>query len=125
MRLLLDTHVLLWWLQDAPGLTGAAREAIARRDALVHVSAASVWEAAIKTSLGKLRVEGDLTETIPATGFLELPISARHAWLAGTLPRLHDDPFDRILVAQAKLEELTLVTHDPALRDYGISILAV
>jgi PIN domain nuclease of toxin-antitoxin system len=124
LRLLLDTHVLLWWLQDAPGISAATREAIAQRDALVHVSAASVWEAAIKVSLGKLRVERNLPETIPASGFIDLPIAARHAWLAGSLPPLHADPFDRILVAQAKLEELTLVTHDRALREYGIPILA-
>ncbi len=123
MRLLLDTRVLLWWLQDDSRLSTGARQAISDSAAIVHVSAASVWEAAIKVSLGKLRVAGDLAEAIPASGFIELPIAARHAWQAGVLPRLHDDPFDRILVAQAKLEELTIVTHDRALRKYGVSVL--
>lgn len=123
MRLLLDTHVLLWWLQDGSRLTAGAREAISDSASLVHVSAASVWEAAIKVSVGKLRVVGDLAEAIPASGFIELPIAARHAWQAAALPRLHDDPFDRILVAQAKLEELTIVTHDRALRRYDVAVL--
>ncbi len=91
--------------------------------AAVHVSAASVWEAAIKSRLGKLRISADLVAAIPAAGFSELPITARHAWQAGTLPRHHDDPFDRILVAQATLEELTIVTHDPAFRRYGVPLL--
>ncbi len=123
MRLLLDTHVLLWWLQNASRLSPGTRKAISDAAAVVHVSAATVWEAAIKVALGKLQISGDLPSAIPASGFIELPITARHAWLAGTLPRHHDDPFDRILVAQARLEELTIVTHDVALRRYDVPVL--
>jgi PIN domain nuclease of toxin-antitoxin system len=125
VRLLLDTHALLWWLGDDPTLSRGAREAIADPDALVHVSAASVWECAIKATLGKLDLGGaDLAAEIPVNGFEELPISARHALTAGALPRHHDDPFDRMLVAQARLEELVLVTRDPAFAAYGVSTLS-
>lgn len=123
MRLLLDTHAFLWWLQDDPRLSPPARKAIADRATIVHVSAASVWEAAIKSSLGKLRTDADLSEEIPANGFVELAVSAQHAWRAGRLPRHHEDPFDRILVAQAALEELTILTYDPAFRKYGVPLL--
>jgi PIN domain nuclease of toxin-antitoxin system len=123
MRLLLDTHVLLWWLKDASQLSREARAAIAGSTAVVYVSAASVWEAAIKAAAGKLRVSGDLPAAIPTSGFVELPVAARHAWRAGALPRHHGDPFDRILVAQATIEELTIVTHDPAFREYGVPVL--
>lgn len=123
MRLLLDTHVFLWWLADASQLSKRTREAIADNAAVVHVSAASVWEAAIKTAAGKLRVAGDLPAAIPASGFVELPVVARHAWEAGALPRHHSDPFDRILVAQARLEELTIVTRDETFPRYGVPVL--
>ncbi len=76
------------------------------------MSAASIWEAAIKAALGKLAVEGDLVAEIAANGFSELPISARHAQVAGKLPRHHDDPFDRLLLAQASVEALVLATAD-------------
>ena len=125
MRLLLDTHVLLWWLADDPQLSRGAREAIADPDALVHVSAVSLWECAIKANLGKLDLDGaDLAAEVPANGFMELPISGLHALAAGALPRHHDDPFDRMLAAQARLDELVLVTRDPALAAYGISTLS-
>ncbi len=123
MRLLLDTHVLLWWLQDASRLSRDARQAISDAGAIVHVSAASVWEAAIKVSVGKLRIAADLPVAIAATGFVDLPVAARHAWRVATLPRHHDDPFDRILVAQAGLEELTIVTRDRAFNEYDVPVL--
>lgn len=123
MRLLLDTHVFLWWLADESQLPRETREAVADSAAIVHVSAASVWEAAIKSAAGKLRVSGNLAAAIGASGFVELPVAARHAWRAGALPRHHGDPFDRILVAQAMLEELTIVTHDPAFGKYGVPVL--
>lgn len=123
MRLLLDTHAFLWWLQDNPRLGREARRAVADPRAIVHVSAASVWELAIKGALGKLRVErADIPDEIAANGFVELPIGSRHAWQAGRLPRHHDDPFDRILIAQAQLEELTIVTHDPVFGKYDVSV---
>jgi PIN domain nuclease of toxin-antitoxin system len=125
VNLLLDTHAFLWWLADDPKLGERARQAIADGSALVHVSAATLWEIAIKQALGKLNVESaDLAAEIPANGFVELPITGRHALRAGGLPRHHDDPFDRMLVAQALDEGLTLVTRDPALEAYELSTLA-
>ena len=124
MRLLLDTHVFLWWLGDDRKLSVAARAAIQDPRSLVHVSAASVWEIAIKVKLGCLVVRGaDLAVEIEANGFAELPIQARHAHSAGALPRHHDDPFDRMLIAQAQIEDLVLVTHDRRLRRYGVQLL--
>ncbi len=124
MRVLLDTHVFLWWLTDDSGLRPAAREAIADPDTIVHVSAATVWEIAVAAARGRIDVIGAvLAGEIAANGFVELPITARHAARAGGLPRHHDDPFDRMLLAQAGLENLTLVTRDRAFAAYGTAIL--
>ena len=125
MKVLLDTHAFLWWLGDDPKLSPAARAAIRDPDALVHVSAASIWEIAIKVKLGRLDVQdSDCAAEIEANGFVELAITARHAQSAGALPRHHDDPFDRMLIAQAQLEDLVLITHDRRLRRYGTRIVA-
>jgi PIN domain nuclease of toxin-antitoxin system len=125
MKVLLDTHAFLWWLGDDSKLSPAAREVIRDPDALVHVSAASIWEIAIKVKLRRLDVQGsDCTAEIEANGFVELAITARHAQHAGALPRHHDDPFDRMLIAQAQLENLVLITHDRRLRRYGTPIVA-
>ena len=125
MNLLLDTHAFLWWLSDDSGLSAEARQAIADPAAIVQVSAASLWEISIKRALGKLEVESpDLAAEISANGFVELPITGRHALDAGSLPRHHDDPFDRMLVAQALAEDLILVTRDPAVEPYGVRTLA-
>lgn len=125
MRLLLDTHVFLWWLSDDRKLSTAARDAIRDPSAIVHVSAASIWEIAIKAKLGRLEVQGDdLAAEIEANAFAELPITVRHAQSAGALPRHHDDPFDRMLISQAQLEHLVVVTHDRRFRRYGVQILA-
>jgi len=125
MRLLLDTHAFLWWLSDDRRLSTAACDAIREPHAIVHVSAASIWEIAIKARLGRLHVrDSDLVAEIEANGFAELAISARHAQSAGTLPRHHDDPFDRMLIAQAQMEDLIVVTHDPKFRRYGVQLLA-
>ncbi len=123
MRLLLDTHAFLWWLRDDPKLSPAARQAISSPSSLVHVSAASIWEAAIKSQLGRLQVDGDLVEEIKKNDFVELPITASHAALSGALPLHHRDPFDRMLVAQAGKESLQLITHDRRLADYGVPII--
>ncbi len=123
MKLLLDTHVLLWWLDDNPVLTEEVRAAIRERHTTVFVSAATVWEIAIKQTIGKLDTPGDLEEAVVASRFEPLPITFNHAAVAGKLPRHHDDPFDRMLVAQAQIERLTLVTHDKRLGAYGVSIL--
>jgi PIN domain nuclease of toxin-antitoxin system len=125
MNLLLDTHAFLWWLADDPALRKEARQAVADPSAIVHVSATTLWEISIKRALGKLEVESpDLAAEIPANGFVELAITGRHALAAGSLPRHHDDPFDRMLVAQALAEDLVLVTRDPALEPYGVRTLA-
>lgn len=124
MRLLLDSHVLLWWLMDDPQLGAAARTAITQPQGLVHVSAASLWEIEIKAALGKLDLGGaDLLAELEDNQFLELPIAGRHAIAAARLPRHHGDPFDRLLAAQAQLEQLTLVTHDRVFADYGVTAL--
>jgi PIN domain nuclease of toxin-antitoxin system len=122
VRLLLDTHVLLWWLADDPSLPAAARGAIADEPE-VFVSAASAWEIAIKRALGKLDAPDDLEGAVGASGFLQLPVKFDHAATAGVLPRHHEDPFDRMLVAQARCESLTLVTADKRLSRYPISVL--
>jgi len=122
VRLLLDTHVLLWWLADDRKLGKTAREIIANPNNDVHVSTASVWEAAIKVALGSLEVElDDLEEAIVRNGFRPLPIGFRHAVTAGRLPSVHRDPFDRMLVAQANVEELRIVSHDQVFEGYGLS----
>lgn len=120
--LLLDTHVFLWWRADDRRLKPAARKAIAQAP-LVYVSAASAWEAAIKAALGRLTLPAPFREGVSASGFDELPISIAHAEAAGALPPHHTDPFDRMLVAQARLEGLTLVTHDPAIQAYDVKVL--
>lgn len=119
MRLLLDTHVLLWALADDPRLSGALRAAI-EGAAEVHVSAATIWEIAIKRALGKLRVEGDVGAAARRAGCLALPIAWAHAEAAGALPPHHQDPFDRLLVAQARCEGLALATADRALDAYDV-----
>ena len=126
MRLLLDSHAFLWWLQDSPRLGRDARRLVADPKSIVHVSAATVWELSIKATLGKLHVDrADLPAEIAANGFVELPITAAHAWHAGRLPPTHEDPFDRMLIAQAQLEELTVLTHDTAFREYDVPLLPV
>jgi PIN domain nuclease of toxin-antitoxin system len=123
-QLLLDTHVFLWWLADSPKLKREARSAIAEASALVHVSAVSIWEIAIKARLGKVDTgTKHLDREIAANGFSELKISAEHAQAAGNLPLHHDDPFDRMLIAQGQLEGLTIVTHDEAFSAYKVPIL--
>lgn len=123
MKLLLDTHVLLWWLGDPERLGPRALEAIADGANEVLVSPASVWEIEIKRTMGKLEAPDDLLEIIPAQGFQPLPIGLGHAWLAGRLPRHHADPFDRLLIAQAQIEGLTLVSADAVFPLYTTALL--
>ena len=124
MNLLLDTHVLLWWLADDGRLSREARATIRDPRSVVYVSAATAWEISIKRALGKLDAPANLDTAIADSGFLELPITMAHALAAGDLPDHHTDPFDRMLVAQAISEQLALVTRDEQLARYGVTLLA-
>lgn len=121
-NLLLDTHIFLWWRIDARELMAECREAIALADS-VFVSSASAWEASIKSALGKLDLPESFERGVKDSGFSKLPISFVHAAEAGGLPAHHRDPFDRMLVAQARIEGLTLVTHDRSIEPYDVRIL--
>jgi PIN domain nuclease of toxin-antitoxin system len=122
VKLLLDTHVILWWQTDDRRLNRAARRAIAEAD-IVWVSAVSGWEAAIKVALGRLRLDEPFDILIAADDFTELPLGLRHTQRLATLPPHHADPFDRMLIAQALAEGATLVSHDRALEPYGVPVL--
>jgi len=123
VRLLLDTNALLWWLADE-SLSAQARDAVADPANLVVVSAASAWEISVKKALGKLAAPDDLEQQVAAGGFSPLPISIAHTIAAGQLPRHHEDPFDRMLIAQASAEGLTIVTRDKRFEDYGAALLS-
>ncbi len=125
MSYLLDTHVLLWWLEDNPRLGANIRPTLADPEKRILVSAASVWEIGIKQVLGKLEAPESILDLLEEEGFEELAMTARHAEAAAQLPPLHRDPFDRMLVAQARLENATLVTHDEAIGAYEVQVLVV
>ena len=125
MNLLLDTHVLLWWLSDDKMLGAKARAAIADSGTQVFVSAATAWEISIKMTLGKLDAPDNFEEALATSGFTPLPIMVEHALAAGRLPDHHRDPFDRMLIAQAQLEELLVVTHDGAFGQYDVGLFDV
>lgn len=121
-RLLLDTCVFLWWQKGGERLDSGAVAAIESAD-LVAVSAACAWEIAIKVALGRLEIPGTVAEAVRESGFIELPVGFSHAEAAGSLPAHHRDPFDRMLVAQAMIERLTLVTADRRMEPYAIDVL--
>lgn len=124
MRVLLDSHTLLWWLLDHPALTPAAREAISGTENTVLVSAASAWELAIKFQAGKLPEVTSLVTNFPIEieyeGFQLLPISAEHGIRAGLLPGLHKDPIDRMLIAQAQAENVPIISNETVFDTYGV-----
>ncbi|MDP9434827.1 MAG: type II toxin-antitoxin system VapC family toxin [Actinomycetota bacterium] len=120
---LLDTHVALWWLDDQP-LSRVAHDAIADPTRAVHVSLASLWELAIKHSVGRFRLRDDLDQVLVDNGIELLAMTAAHALAVRDLPLHHRDPFDRMLVAQALVEGLTLVTRDRRLAEYGVRVMA-
>lgn len=122
MKLLLDTHAVLWWQGDDRRLSPPARRAIAVAD-IVWVSAASGWEVAIKSALGRLRLDEPFAVTVAADDFTELPVTLAHAARLQALATHHGDPFDRMLVAQAMVEGATLVSRDAALAAYGVPVL--
>ncbi len=127
MRLLADTHALLWFLQNDARLSRPAARAMESADHTLHVSAASVWEIAIKASLGKLIVPYTLDEDLPRilrdNDITPLPVTLTHAAHVQGLPFLHHDPFDRLLVAQALAERLDIVTSDPVFAKYGLTVV--
>jgi PIN domain nuclease of toxin-antitoxin system len=125
VSLLLDTHVVLWWLIDSPDLPDDVKQRLDHEPA-VYLSPVTVWEIAIKQSIAKLTEPENLAEIVVDAGFRHLAITAEHAVVAGRLPLLHRDPFDRMLIAQARCEGLTLVTRDPQIHRYdGVALLHV
>ena len=124
MRLLLDTSTLLWWLAGDRKLGATAQAAITDPENEVFVSAASAWEISVKRASGKLAAPFDIAGALERNYFLELPIEVAHAIAAGELPRHHKDPFDRMLVAQAQLEDLTLVADDAEISKYDVELLS-
>jgi PIN domain nuclease of toxin-antitoxin system len=123
VRLLLDTHVAIWFFDDPALLTDDARDAIEDTRNAAFVSAASVWEWALKTVVGKISMSITFDAAAARAGFRELPVTWGHARDAAELPRLHGDPFDRMLVAQAQLEDLLLVTRDPLVSQYDVATM--
>ncbi|GIG41697.1 type II toxin-antitoxin system VapC family toxin [Cellulomonas phragmiteti] len=123
MRLLADTHVLLWWLADDPRLPARHRDVLADGGTEVLFSSVSIAEIAIKSSLGKLEATDDIAGALEQGGFLELPFTSRHATLLGTLPWHHRDPFDRMLVAQAVADGLTIASVDAHVALYDVRVL--
>lgn len=127
MRYLLDTNVLLWWIDDPDQLSETARQAITATDTTAEVSLISTWEIAIKHGIGRLDLAEKPEECIPyamqENAFVVLPINADHCFAAGALPLHHRDPFDRMLIAQARIEDMTIITADRAFEPYDVSLL--
>ncbi len=127
MRFLLDTHALLWWLFDDPRLSETAREIIGDPENEILVSSASAWEISTKHRLGRLPAARELVQDVAGwiqkAGFQELPVRIPHAQRAGSWPQRHRDPFDRMLAAQSALEDLALITQDPALSTFGVRLV--
>jgi PIN domain nuclease of toxin-antitoxin system len=127
LRLLLDTHALLWWFTDDPKLSEVARESIANEANVILVSAASAWEIATKYRLGKLPIGGEVLrrfqELVAADGFIHLPMNYLQSIRAGGYSMDHRDPFDRMLAAQAELEGVPLLTVDPAFEAFPVNVL--
>ena len=120
MQLLLDTHAFLWWLKADPKLGPEARSVISDGENDVYISAATAWEIAVKRANGSLDAPGDIVDWITRSDFTDLSITVEHAIAAAELPPHHHDPFDRLLVAQARLEDLTLVAHDREIEKYEV-----
>lgn len=127
MRYLLDTHSFLWWITDDQNLSPKARDLISDRRNDLYLSSASGWEIAIKAALGRLKISGDPEKLIPEQMSLNaieaLPIHMPHALRVFTLPGHHRDPFDRILVAQAQLEEMPVITNDSVFEKYDVDLV--
>ncbi|WP_326672463.1 type II toxin-antitoxin system VapC family toxin [Streptomyces sp. NBC_01257] len=124
MRLLLDTPVVMWWIADSPQLSASFKELLDTEPA-VYVSAVSPWEITVKQFLGSFEGPGDLAEQVRDLHFRSLPVTAAHGVRAGRLPMVHTDPFDRLLIAQAQAEGITLVTRNRWIPQYDVHVLAV
>ena len=122
MKVLLDTHVLLWWLADDAALSLRGRALLESTGNVLFVSAVSIWELRIKQALGKIELPSDFAEVLEAQGFEALPVTIAHAHALSGLPMHHRDPFDRMLVAQASSDGLTLATHDEHLTRYSVAV---
>ena len=125
MKILLDSHTLLWWMDDPSKIKPSAAAAIADPSNLVFASAVSIWEIGLKVSKGKLRIPTRFPSLLQQNGIEHLPFTAFHAITSTTLPAIHDDPFDRALVAQCRLESMVLATRDKMLSRYGLAIIEV
>ena len=126
MRVLLDTHIVLWWLTDDRRLSKQADRVIKDADNVIFVSAASIWEVAIKAGLGQIEADPfAIQAAIEPSGFAELPVTGKHAAQVAMLPSHHRDPFDRMLLAQSLAEPMRLLTSDATLAKYGDIVLMV
>jgi PIN domain nuclease of toxin-antitoxin system len=125
VRVLIDTHIFLWWDRQLRSLSRPLRAAIADEANDIFVSAASIWEVALKRATGKLSFSRSIVDAASELGFEILPVTGSHAEHAGGLPRHHDDPFDRLLIAQAYLEGMVLGTQDRLMRPYGVAVLGL
>jgi PIN domain nuclease of toxin-antitoxin system len=123
MNILLDTHVLLWWLDDHPTLSTVAKSAISTGKNNIFYSAVSIWEIRIKEALGKLKLPPDFDKVLKEQRMIPLNITVKHAHSIKSLPLIHRDPFDRLLIAQAKLEKMTLMTRDAAIKKYDVKTI--
>jgi PIN domain nuclease of toxin-antitoxin system len=123
VNLLLDTHAVLWWLDDDPTLSDAARAEISDPENTVYLSAVAVWEMRIKQGIGKLDLPDDFEEVLDGQAFSKLPVTVDHAHTIAGLPAIYRDPFDRMLVAQAVVEGMTIVTRDRRIAEYGVDVL--
>lgn len=123
MNLLLDTHIIIWWLNDDEQLKSIHKKLIADPNNLCYISSASIWEISIKSSLGKLKIPSSYFEILKEQGFLELSINWFHCKEIKKLPDIHRDPFDRMLISQAKIEDMTLLTVDDNIKKYEINFL--
>ena len=125
MRILLDTHLILWWINDDPAMSRIARALIANPDNTIFVSPVSTWEIWLKYSLGRLERPAEFEEALAREEFEQLPLTVAHTRKVAELPWLHRDPFDRMLLAQAQAADLTLLTADSQLAQYGSFVKTV
>jgi len=127
MKVLLDTHAFLWWITDDPKLSLRVRGIISDGENEIFISAATGWEIAIKSQIGRLKLPDEpqrfILEQLKINGMKSLPIEMRHALHVSTLPAYHQDPFDRILIAQAQMEDLPVLSADPEIGKYEVTII--